>query len=130
MSPISSEFSRFTRLTHLNLSGSSFSGKVPIEVSFLSKLISLDLSYNYGLRLEELGFELLVQNLTKVRELNLGDVNISSVVSNSLLNLTSLTHLDLSWCGLLGKFPDGIFHLPHLNELFIEYNFALTGYFP
>ncbi|XP_028114934.1 receptor-like protein Cf-9 [Camellia sinensis] len=130
MSRISSEFSRFTRLTHLNLSYSSFSGKVPIEVSFLSKLISLDLSNNYGLWLEELGFELLVQNLTKVRELNLGYVNISSVVSNSLLNLTSLTLLDLSFCGLLGKFPDGIFHLPHLNELIIRYNLALTGYFP
>ncbi|KAL7193452.1 hypothetical protein ACSBR2_025128 [Camellia fascicularis] len=130
MSRISSEFCRFTRLTHLNLSDSSFSGKVPIEVSFLSKLISLDLSYNYGLRLEEPGFELLVQNLTKLRELNLFDVNISSVVSNSLLNLTSLTLLDLSFCGLRGKFPDGIFHLPHLNELRILYNLALTGYFP
>ncbi|CAL5374717.1 unnamed protein product [Camellia sinensis] len=130
MSPISSEFSRFTRLTHLNLSGSSFSGKVPIEVSFLSKLISLDLSNNYDLRLEEPGFELLVQNSTKVRELNLEYVNISSVVSNSLLNLTSLTLLDLSWCGLRGKFPDRIFHLPHLNELRIWNNHALTGYFP
>ncbi|KAL7190940.1 hypothetical protein ACSBR2_023084 [Camellia fascicularis] len=52
------------------------------------------------------------------------------MVSNSLLNLTSLTHLDLSWCGLLGKFPDGIFHLPHLNQLSIDDNLALTGYFP
>ncbi|XP_028088275.1 receptor-like protein 43 isoform X2 [Camellia sinensis] len=130
MSPISSEFRRFTRLTDLKLSGSNFSGKVPIEVSFLSKLISLDLSYNYGLRLEEPGFELLVQNLTKVRELNLARVNISSVVSNSLLNLITLTLLDLGSCGLLGKFPDGIFHLPHLNELSIVDNAALTGYFP
>ncbi|CAL5376240.1 unnamed protein product [Camellia sinensis] len=130
MSPISSEFSQFTRLTHLNLSGSFFSGKVPIEVSFLSKLVSLDVSNNYDLRLEEPGFELLVQNLTNVRELNLAGVNISSVVSNSLLNLSSLTHLDLGSCGLLGKFPDGIFHLPHLNELRIWYNLALTGYFP
>ncbi|CAL5376157.1 unnamed protein product [Camellia sinensis] len=129
MSPISSEFSRFTRLTHLNLSRSFFSGKVPIEVSFLSKLVSLDLSSN-DLRLEEPGFELLVQNLTKVRELNLEGVSISSVVSNSLLNLTSLTNLDLPSCGLRGKFPDGIFHLPHLNELSIWYNLALTGYFP
>ncbi|CAL5328164.1 unnamed protein product [Camellia sinensis] len=130
MSPISSEFSRFTRLTHLNLSYSNFSGKIPIEVSFLSKLVSLDLSNNYDLRLEEPGFELLVQNLTKVRELNLGAVNISSVVSNSLLNLTSLTLLDLSGCGLLGKFPNEIFHLPHLNELSIWNNLALTGNFP
>ncbi|KAI8019722.1 Receptor-like protein Cf-9 [Camellia lanceoleosa] len=130
MSRISSECSRFTRLTHLNLSASNFSGKVPIEVSFLSKLVSLDLSYNDGLRLEEPGFELLVQNLTKVRELNLYDVNISSVVSNSLLNLTSLTLLDLTACELFGKFPDGIFHLPHLNVLSIHDNLALTGYFP
>ncbi|CAL5374359.1 unnamed protein product [Camellia sinensis] len=130
MSPISSEFSRFTRLTHLNLSWSSFSGKVPIEVSFLSKLVSLDLSHNDGLRLEQPGFELLVQNLTKVRDLNLNGVDISSVVLNSLLNLTSLTLLHLNWCGLLGKFPDGIFHLPHLNELHIYENLALTGYFP
>ncbi|CAL5376134.1 unnamed protein product [Camellia sinensis] len=130
-SRISSEFSRFTRLTRLNLSGSGFSGIVPIEISFLRKLVSLDLSNNfYGLRLEKPGFELLVQNLTKVRELNLHRVNISSVVSNSLLNLTSLTHLDLSWCGLLGKFPDGIFQLPHLNKLRIDHNLALTGYFP
>ncbi|CAL5376234.1 unnamed protein product [Camellia sinensis] len=128
MSRISSEFSRFTRLTHLNLSWSSFSGKVPIEVFFLSKLVSLDLSYNYGLRFEEPGFELLVQNLTKVRELNLDSVDC--LVSNSLLNLTSLTFLDLSSCGLVGKFPDGIFHLPHLNELRIFDNLALTGYFP
>ncbi|CAL5328137.1 unnamed protein product [Camellia sinensis] len=130
MSPISSEFSRFTRLTHLNLSDSGFSGEVPIEVSFLSKLVSLDLSYNYGLRLEEPRFELLVQNLTKVRELNLRDVNICSVVSNSLLNLTSLTFLDLAYCRLLGNFPDGIFQLPHLNELNVYYNLALTGNFP
>ncbi|KAL7221789.1 hypothetical protein ACSBR1_023685 [Camellia fascicularis] len=52
------------------------------------------------------------------------------MVSNSLLNLTSLTLLDLSWCGLLGKFPDGIFHLPYLNQLSIDDNLALTGYFP
>ncbi|KAL7224194.1 hypothetical protein ACSBR1_025621 [Camellia fascicularis] len=101
MSQIPSEFSQFTRLTNLNLAWSGFFGKVPIEVSFMSKLVSLDLSSNRGLRLEEPGFELLVQNLTKVRELNLRNVDISSVVSNSLLNLTSLTLLHLSDCGLV-----------------------------
>ncbi|XP_028107460.1 receptor-like protein Cf-9 [Camellia sinensis] len=123
--PNSTIFYYFPHLQSLNLAFNDF------EVSFLSKLVSLDLSANDdGLRLEEPGFELLVQNLTKVRELNLRYVNISSVVSNSLLNLTSLTHLDLSSCGLLGNFPDGIFHLPHLNKLRIWDNLALTGYFP
>ncbi|KAL7221743.1 hypothetical protein ACSBR1_023648 [Camellia fascicularis] len=96
---------------------------------YFPHLQRLNLASN-DLRLEEPGFELLVQNLTKVRELNLHAVNISSVVSNSLLNLTSLTHLDLSWCGLLGKFPDGIFHLPHLNELRISVNEASLVIFP
>ncbi|XP_058182990.1 receptor-like protein 9DC3 isoform X2 [Rhododendron vialii] len=131
MSPISPEFTRFTELTHLNLSVCGFSGKVPTGVSFLNKLESLDLSFNYDLRLEEGGFELLIQNLSKLRHLDLGDVNMSSsVVPNFLLNLTSLRTLHLRYSGLHGKFPSGIFHLPHLQVLDVGYNDALTGYLP
>ncbi|XP_028086107.1 receptor-like protein Cf-9 isoform X2 [Camellia sinensis] len=60
--PNTTIFYYFPHLQSLNLAFNDF---VPIEVSFLSKLVSLDLSSNYGLRLEEPGFELLVQNLTK-----------------------------------------------------------------
>ncbi|KAF7152838.1 hypothetical protein RHSIM_Rhsim01G0065800 [Rhododendron simsii] len=118
MSPISPEFTHFTELTHLDLSYCGFSGKVPLEFSFLNKLVSLDLSANYDLRLEVGGFELLIQNLSKLRDLDLSDVNVSSsVVPNSLLNLTSLRTLCLRFSSLHGNFPSGVFHLPHLQKL-------------
>ncbi|XP_058182157.1 receptor-like protein Cf-9 [Rhododendron vialii] len=131
MSPISLEFAWFTELTHLNLSDCRFSGKVPVEVSFLNKLVSLDLSANDGLRLEEGGFELLIQNLSNLRDLNLDDVNMSSsVVPSSLLNLTSLRTLHLYSSSLHGNFPSGMFLLPYLQELDLGNNHALTGYLP
>ncbi|PON87235.1 LRR domain containing protein [Trema orientale] len=38
-SPFSSQFGKFTHLTHLDLSSSLFSGHVPFEIAHLSKLI-------------------------------------------------------------------------------------------
>ncbi|KAA8535141.1 hypothetical protein F0562_030144 [Nyssa sinensis] len=128
--PISSAFSRFTGLTHLNLSDSGLSGKISSKISLLSKLTSLDLSWNYNLRLKNPGFQLLVQNLTKLRELHLDNVNISSVIPSSMLNLTSLSSLHLAHCGLQGKFHDDIFHLPNLKELRLAGNSNLTGHLP
>ena len=49
---ISSEFGNFKALTHLNLSNSYLSGKLPYEISQLSSLVSLDLSYNDWLLIE------------------------------------------------------------------------------
>ncbi|KAF7153902.1 hypothetical protein RHSIM_Rhsim01G0065500 [Rhododendron simsii] len=120
MSRIPPEFTRFTELKCLNLSACGLSGKVPPGISFLNKLVSLDLSENIGLRLEEGGFELLIQNLSKLRDLDLYRVNMSSsVVPKSLLNLTSLRALGLGHSGLHGEFPSRIFHLPHLQKLAI-----------
>ena len=129
-SSIPPSIGRLTKLTHLHLVESGFSGKVPMEVSFLTNLVSLHLYSEYDLRLEKPGFELLVQNLTHITDLRLFYVNISSNVPNSILNLTSLTTLALSSCGLYGKFLDGIFQLPHLEWLGIGKNNALVGYFP
>ena len=61
---ILSEFGNFKSLTHLNLSSSTFSGKIPYEISHLSSLVSLDLSYNYGLLIETPVWK----NLTQLRE--------------------------------------------------------------
>ncbi|KAA3467316.1 receptor-like protein 12 [Gossypium australe] len=44
-SEISSNFGRFPSLTHLDLSSSCFSSPVPYEISYLSKLDSLHLSF-------------------------------------------------------------------------------------
>jgi hypothetical protein len=107
-----------SRLTHLNLSHSWFSGQIPSGVSHLSKLSSLDLSWNGGLYT---GSDLrsFVQNFTSLEELLLSGVNISSVVPESLANLSSLKTLDLEYCGLLGEFPTRLFQLPNLRDLSI-----------
>ncbi|KAK9288994.1 hypothetical protein L1049_017465 [Liquidambar formosana] len=139
-SPISSEFGQFASLTHFNLSQSNFSGHIPSEISHLSKLVSLDLSVGYDstqgsllrlLRLDKPNMKKLVQNLTELRMLDLSIVDLSSVDPSSLMNLSSsLTTLRLQSCGLRGKFPNNIFHLPNLQTLYLGFNHNLTGYFP
>ncbi|KAG5233638.1 receptor protein [Salix suchowensis] len=130
-SHISPQFGQFSNLTHLNLSLSVFAGQVPSEFSLLSKLVSLDLSENDNSSLEPISFDKLVHNLTKLRELDLGYVDMSLVAPNSLTNLSSsLSSLSLWSCGLQGKFPGNIFLLPNLEALDLSYNEGLTGSFP
>ncbi|KAL6140277.1 hypothetical protein ACLB2K_058577 [Fragaria x ananassa] len=119
-----------TSLTYLNLSTSSFSGQIPSEMSYLSKLSALDLSSNYENHLKMPNFRSLVQNLTNIKQLHLSLVEISSTVPSTLVNLSSLTSLRLQACNLEGNFPVGIFHLPNLQVLDLAYNNNLTGYFP
>ncbi|XVF79498.1 hypothetical protein PTKIN_Ptkin14bG0227800 [Pterospermum kingtungense] len=106
-SGISSEFGRFTSLTHLDLSNSWFSGPVPHEISYLSKLNLLDLSSNPDidlpskpvLKLEKSTLTRIVQNLTEVSEISLDGVDMSSVDPDSFKNLShSLTSLSLYSC--------------------------------
>ncbi|KAM1010461.1 hypothetical protein ACFX2C_045939 [Malus domestica] len=117
-------------LSYLNLSRSTFSGQIPSEISKLSKLSTLVLSYNNGLELRKSIMRILVQNLTSIRQLHLIDVGIYSIVPDILVNASSLTSLNLSSCGLYGEFPVGIFHLPNLEELRLYSNTDLNGYFP
>ena len=49
---ITSKFGGFANMTHLNLTSSFFAGNFPSEISHLSKLVSLDLSFNFGMRIE------------------------------------------------------------------------------
>ncbi|KAL4598226.1 hypothetical protein ACB092_11G045600 [Castanea dentata] len=130
-SAISSKFGGFANMTHLNLTLSYFAGNFPSEISYLSKLVSLDLSVNFYMRIETPSLKRLVQNLTHLTELVLDDVNMSSVSPNSFMNLSSsLTSLSLFDCGLKGRFPDNIFHLPNLQLLYVGYNYNLTGSLP
>ncbi|KAM4080573.1 hypothetical protein ACJW30_11G027600 [Castanea mollissima] len=130
-SAISSKFGGFAIMTHLNLSESYFAGNFPSEISQLSKLVSLDLSGNFGMRIETPSLKRLVQNLTHLTKLNLNIVNMSSVSTSCLTNLSSsLTSLRLSFCQLKGKFPDNIFHLSNLQILRVGYNYNLTGSLP
>ena len=121
-------FSHLSRLMYINLSSSSFSGKIPSNISELSKLSSLDLSGNHMLNLRSL--KSLVQNLTCLKDLRLSGVQISSPVPDILSNVSGLTTLHLIGCGLHGEFPLGIFKLPKLQDLRVSDNQDLMGYLP
>ena len=142
-SKISSQFGRFTSLTHLDLSNSWFSGPVPYEISYLSKLVLLDLSSHSALdllgvqapepilKVEKSTLAGIVQNLTVVREIFLHGINMSLVDPNSFNNLSSsLTSLSLIGCDLRGKFPENSFNLPYIKYLALDENPSLTGQFP
>ncbi|TYH21033.1 hypothetical protein ES288_A04G010000v1 [Gossypium darwinii] len=117
-SKIPSEFGQFTSLFYLNLSSTGFVGEVPSQVSHLSKLVSLDLSWNIPQRIDKHAVEGLVHNLTEVRHLFLDGINMSSTNPLVFMNLSSsLRSLSLAPCHLQGKFPKNIFDLPNLNFL-------------
>ncbi|XP_062081164.1 receptor-like protein 9DC3 [Humulus lupulus] len=131
-SKVSTQFGRYSRMVRLDLSHSLFSGKVPFELSYLSKLVSLDLSFNHELKLETSSWKRIVlANLTNLRELFMHGVNMSYVSPNSFANLsTSLTYLDLGETGLQGEFPETIFNFPNLQGLDLSYNTNLNGLYP
>ena len=120
---------RLSKFTHLDLSYSGFSGKIPSEILQLSKLVSLNLALN-PLKLHKPGLRSIVEKLTNLEELILVEVDISSFVPSILANLSSLTTISLRDCGLHGEFPTGIFQLPNLKFLSVRFNPKLTGRVP
>ena len=80
----------FVKLTHLNLSNTLISGNIPSTISHLSKLVSLDLSFNY-VELDSFTWKKLIHNVTDLRELYLNEVNMSSIKESSLSLLTNLS---------------------------------------
>ncbi|GLT41626.1 hypothetical protein SLA2020_156740 [Shorea laevis] len=123
LSKIPPEISQFTRLKHLDISSSQFSGQVPAEIAHLPKLVSLNLSNYYDssdLILETTTFKNLVHNLSEVRELVLNGVNMTSVNPCFFMNLSSsLTTLRLFYCQLRGNFPNSIFRFPNLKRFIL-----------
>ncbi|GKV38676.1 hypothetical protein SLEP1_g46565 [Rubroshorea leprosula] len=121
LSKIPSKINQFTRLKHLDISYSRFSGHVPGEIAHLPKLVSLNLSNHLyddspDLILETTTFRNLVHNLSEVRELVLRGVNMTSVNPRFFMNLSSsLTTLGLAYCQLRGNFPNSIFRFPNLK---------------
>ena len=126
---ISSGFGQFARLRYLNLSYSFF-GQVPIDLSHLSQLASLDL-FGSDVSLQTSVVKRLFQNLTKLRELHLDSVDMSSISLSSFMNLSSsLTSLTHENCKLCGRLLDTIFRLPNLLKLSLYDKSELMGFFP
>ncbi|XP_049387380.1 receptor-like protein 9DC1 [Solanum stenotomum] len=123
-SSISHNIGRWRNLRHLNLSNSFFSGKIPTEISFLSNLVSLDLSSSYGLQLDERTFETMLHNFTNLEVLALFLGNISSPIPVSIHPNSSLFQLHhLHTLNLVNNFfypssiPNGIGRLRNLRHL-------------
>ncbi|CAM8981035.1 unnamed protein product [Rhodiola kirilowii] len=129
---IPSRFGDLTSLTYLNLSNAGFSGQIPIEISHLKQLVTLDFSTFYLLgtsllKLENPNLGGLVQNLTRLSELYLDGVDLSSsgttwgkVLSSFLPNLTVLS---IPECKLLGSADDfSLARLRFLSHLRLDSN--------
>ncbi|KAM3218995.1 receptor-like protein 9DC3 [Capsicum annuum] len=117
-------------LVHLNLSYCEFGGRIPLEISHLSNLVSLDLFVvGYDVQLSREGFNMLFHNLTKLEVLSLSDVNISSSIPMNISS-SSLRYLDLEYNKLQGDLPNSIFLLPNLETLRLSYNTHLTVSMP
>ncbi|XP_048324119.2 receptor-like protein 6 [Ziziphus jujuba] len=122
------EYGSLSSLTHLNLSSSNFNGTIPLELSRLSRLVSLDLSFGNSLTLESSVWNKI--NLTQFRELVLDRVWMSSISPSTFANLSSsLVTLSLARCELKGEFPHTIIGLPNLQKLVLLENHELTGNF-
>ncbi|WMV07489.1 hypothetical protein MTR67_000874 [Solanum verrucosum] len=126
-SSIPNGIGRLTNLRHLNLSDSSFYGKIPTEISYLSNLVSLELS-GYGLQLDQRTFETVLQNLTNLEVLSLSPVNISSSIPMKMSS--SLRYMDLVDTNLRGVLTESFFLLPNLETLKLSDNHFLKGVFP
>ncbi|PRQ42824.1 putative leucine-rich repeat-containing, plant-type, leucine-rich repeat domain, L [Rosa chinensis] len=132
---IPSAVGQFMNLRYLNLSSNAYSGKISIEISRLTKLAVLDISYNYFIVdpyediyefLEISNLHKLVENLTELRELYLDYVQISAegsewcqAISSSLPNLRVLS---FSYCNLSGPFHESLADLRSLSVIQLGWN--------
>ena len=125
-SPILSVFGQFKNLVYLDLSVSNLSSNVPLEISYLSKLVSFQLievdSDNIIITISGATFKALAQNLNNLRE-HLGSIDWSSLASVCFMKLSSsLTSIFLCSSKLRAELPEKVFWLPKLQVLNIIRN--------
>ncbi|KAH0642979.1 hypothetical protein KY289_033953 [Solanum tuberosum] len=126
--PLGNSISKLRRLTHLNLSDSGMEMQILPGLSNLSKLISLDLSWNY-IQVGRTTFTSLLQNLTNLEVLLFDNVDAPIELPKNFPS--SLRKLSLKNTNMFGSISDSqLFHLPNLQVLGLGWNPSLTGTLP
>ncbi|XP_020267037.1 receptor-like protein 12 [Asparagus officinalis] len=140
-------FENLTQLTRLNLSLAGFSGQIPVGISRLTDLISLDLSllsnvysthylseHDYSgdyVQLRHLSFRTLVGNLSNLRELDLDGIDMSSNLDWGSALSTSMPHLQvlsLRGCNLPGSISQTLLNCGSLKVLDLGNNQIVRGF--
>lgn len=125
-SHIPSKFYKLANLSYLNISNAGFAGQILIAILHLTRLVTIDLSLNYKLYLENPNLNKLIQNLLELIELHLDDVVILAqgkewcqVLSSSLPNLRVLS---LSNYNLSGPISSSLRNLKSLSIIRLNGN--------
>ncbi|MFQ6628011.1 hypothetical protein Gotur_007838 [Gossypium turneri] len=135
-------FDKLQNLTHLNLSSSCFHGQIPMQISHLTRLVSLNLSYQgdcylrngYGynsatLKLENPNFMTLIKNLRFLTDLYLDETLylgenqlVGKIDEFPNASSSSIERLFIGNNYLTGPIPKSILQLPRLEWLYVEGN--------
>ncbi|KAK7849734.1 receptor-like protein EIX2 [Quercus suber] len=101
-------------VTCIDLSGNSLTGGIPIQITRLTRLGTLNLSMNYlnGSIPKNIG------NMRWLETLDLSNNRLCGPIPGSMSSLTSLVHLNLSFNNLTGRIPSGN-QLQTLNDVTI-----------
>ncbi|XP_039173141.1 receptor-like protein 6 [Eucalyptus grandis] len=122
---IPSGLANLSRLAHLNLSNAGFTGHIPVELSRLTKLRTLDLSWTW-LKLEKPNLRSLIRDLGELRELYLDGVNVFAEGSDWCDTLSSsvpkLEVLSMSYCSLSGPINTSLMSLANLSVIQLDGN--------
>lgn len=125
---VPSRIGNLTNLKYLNLSSSGFTGQIPIEISSLTRLVTLDFSSAYldGLRIVNPDLKAIVQNFTDMKELYLDGMNMytngsewGQALSSSLPNLQVLSLIE---CFLSGPIHSSLLKLRSLSAIYLDNN--------
>uniref|UniRef100_A0A7N0TAG3 Verticillium wilt resistance-like protein n=1 Tax=Kalanchoe fedtschenkoi TaxID=63787 RepID=A0A7N0TAG3_KALFE len=123
-SSTSAGFERLVNLMHLNLSYSLITGPFPIEISNLTRLVTLDFSHNFyfedmpgprSLRVDSFSLRALVGNLSQLMQLRLERVDLENDWSEAVSSLPHLQELSLRNCGLSGPIHASLQNLTSLS---------------
>ncbi|PIN25577.1 Leucine-rich repeat protein [Handroanthus impetiginosus] len=115
------------KIQHLNLGYSSFLGPIPHCLANLSKLQFLDLNRN---QLHETSGLDWLSSFESLEYLDLSENNLHGIIiPQALGNLTYLSHIYFTQCGLKVRIPDALGKLTSLSNFDLSQN-SLEGKFP